>query len=236
MSAKEAKMLDELRAKELKRLSDSEYKLVRNEVETKGIRALRGASAQIVFAALRERNKAMEKMLMEKASEKALQRKAEEHNAEVGDVAGKRTSASVLQQVYNRGVGAYRTNPSSVRPNVNSEQQWAMGRVNGFLHALRNGRFKRKAYDTDLLPKEHPLSSKGDDKKVNKHGTHDQKSHGRWSVEFGDEGEEYDTEGLHPRHEKPKGDDEGEFGGLNDDDMEAMDMMDILRPPKTKRG
>ena len=35
-----------------------------------------------------------------------------------------------------------------------------MGRVNGFIHALRTGRFKRKPYDTDLLPSSHPLSSK----------------------------------------------------------------------------
>lgn len=102
---------------------------------------------------------------VEKASAKGLQNKVDEHNAEVGDAAGKRTTVGVLQQVYNRGVGAYKTNPSSVRPNVTSEQQWAMGRVNGFLHALRTGRFKRSPYDTDLLPEEHSLSSKGEEEK-----------------------------------------------------------------------
>lgn len=105
---------------------------------------------------------------VEKASAKGLQNKVEEHNAEVGDAAGKRTTVGVLQQVYNRGVGAYKTNPSSVRPNVTSEQQWAMGRVNGFLHALRTGRFKRSPYDTDLLPEEHSLSSKGEEEKKSK--------------------------------------------------------------------
>ena len=34
-----------------------------------------------------------------------------------------------LQQIYNKGIGAYKTNPSSVRPNVNSKEQWAMARV-----------------------------------------------------------------------------------------------------------
>ena len=34
-----------------------------------------------------------------------------------------------LQQIYNKGVGAYKTNPSSVRPNVKSKEQWAMARV-----------------------------------------------------------------------------------------------------------
>ena len=38
--------------------------------------------------------------------------------------------------------------------------QWALARVNGLLYALRTGKFKRTPYDTDLLPSNHPLSSK----------------------------------------------------------------------------
>lgn len=34
-----------------------------------------------------------------------------------------------LKQIYKKGVGAFKTNPSSVRKNVRSSQQWAMGRV-----------------------------------------------------------------------------------------------------------
>jgi hypothetical protein len=34
-----------------------------------------------------------------------------------------------LQQIYDKGIGAYKTNPSSVRPNVKSKEQWAMARV-----------------------------------------------------------------------------------------------------------
>lgn len=34
-----------------------------------------------------------------------------------------------LQKIYNKGVGAYKTNPESVRPTVKSKEQWAMGRV-----------------------------------------------------------------------------------------------------------
>jgi len=36
---------------------------------------------------------------------------------------------SGLQTIYNKGVGAYKTNPQSVRPNVKSKEQWAMARV-----------------------------------------------------------------------------------------------------------
>ena len=34
-----------------------------------------------------------------------------------------------IKQIYNKGIGAYKTNPSSVRPNVKSKEQWAMARV-----------------------------------------------------------------------------------------------------------
>lgn len=34
-----------------------------------------------------------------------------------------------LKTIYNKGVGAYKTNPQSVRPSVKSPEQWAMARV-----------------------------------------------------------------------------------------------------------
>jgi hypothetical protein len=99
---------------------------------------------------------------LEKSTEDTLRNKVKEHNDEVGDVASKRTTVGTLLQVYRRGVGAYKTNPSSVRPGVTGEAQWAFGRVNGFLHALKTGRYKRSPFDTDLLPESHPLHSKGE--------------------------------------------------------------------------
>ena len=94
----------------------------------------------------------------------ALKKKADDHNEEVGSDDTKRTTVNTLFQVYKRGVGAYRTNPQSVRPNVRNEDQWAMGRVNSYLYALRNGRFRSGKHDTDLLPEGHPMSSKKEDK------------------------------------------------------------------------
>ena len=90
----------------------------------------------------------------------ALENKVEEHNEEYGDDSRKKTTLSTLEKVFDRGVGAYRTNPSSVRPTVVSEEQWGYGRVNSFLHALRTLEFRNAPHDTDLLPSEHPLSSK----------------------------------------------------------------------------
>jgi hypothetical protein len=101
---------------------------------------------------------------LEKSTESTLRDKVKEHNDAVGDSPSKRTTVGTLLQVYRRGVGAYRTNPSSVRPNVTSEAQWAFGRVNGFLHALRTGGYKRSPFDTDLLPESHPLHSQGEKK------------------------------------------------------------------------
>ena len=88
---------------------------------------------------------------------KSLQKKVEEHNSKNPK---HRATLRMLIAVFNRGVGAYRTNPGSVRGNVTSSDQWAMARVNGFLRALRSGKFRRKPYDQDLLPSSHPLSSK----------------------------------------------------------------------------
>jgi hypothetical protein len=63
--------------------------------------------------------------------------------AELSKISG--VSMSVLQEVYNRGIGAYKTNPESVRIKGSfkkgpapmskklSKEQWAMARVYSFL-------------------------------------------------------------------------------------------------------
>jgi HK97 family phage major capsid protein/HK97 family phage prohead protease len=90
---------------------------------------------------------------------KALQKKVDDHNAEHGDKKGKRVTLSMLAAVYKRGIGAYNTNPGSVRPTVTSAEQWAMARVNVFLKAVRTGKFQSGKFDTDLLPDGHPLKT-----------------------------------------------------------------------------
>ncbi len=100
----------------------------------------------------------------------ALKKKADDHNDEVNNAASKKTNVPTLFKVYERGIGAYRTNPSSVRPSVSSPQQWAMARVNSFLYALKNGKFRSGKHDVDLLPEGHPMSSK--DKSIDKADTY----------------------------------------------------------------
>ena len=91
---------------------------------------------------------------------KALENKVEKHNEEVKELDlawNGRTTYAELEKVFDRGVGAYNTNPGSVRPNVSSPEQWAMARVNSFLFALKKGRFQGGKHDTDLLPENHPV-------------------------------------------------------------------------------
>ena len=78
----------------------------------------------------------------------------------LGELAKKsKVSRSILQQVYDRGIGAYKTNPRSVRmkgtfkKGVNapysrklSKEQWAMARVYSFLDG-------NPKHDTDLRRK-----------------------------------------------------------------------------------
>jgi HK97 family phage prohead protease len=95
------------------------------------------------------------------STRKALENKVEEHNE---DSPKYRTTLSTLSAVFRRGVGAYKTNPQSVRPNVTSPEMWAMARVNSFLYALRNDRFRSGKHDTDLLPESHPMHTEGEQK------------------------------------------------------------------------
>ena len=97
----------------------------------------------------------------------ALENKVKEHNEEHGSAKSKRVTLGMLAKVYKRGVGAYNTNPQSVRPSVSSEEQWAMARVNSFLFAVRNGKYRSGKHDTDLLPDGHPMKTEDERNEAN---------------------------------------------------------------------
>ncbi len=88
--------------------------------------------------------------------------KVKEHNAR----SKHKVTTSMLEAVYRRGIGAYKTNPGSVRPNVSSPEQWAMARVNSFLRIVSGS--KSPKHDKDLLPASHASSSKKSDEEVTK--------------------------------------------------------------------
>lgn len=89
----------------------------------------------------------------------SLVAKAKAHN-EKHDGAGKKAMLGALKAVYRRGAGAFSKSHSPV---VRSRQQWAMARVNAFLHLLATGSPRNPKYvtDNDLLPKGHPKKSGG---------------------------------------------------------------------------
>lgn len=90
-----------------------------------------------------------------KSRDTGLQNKMKEHNENAAD--GRKVTMNMLREVYDRGVGAYKTNPGSVRPNVKSPEQWAMARVNSFLKIVNGS--KTANHDKDLLPAGHPSKS-----------------------------------------------------------------------------
>jgi len=56
---------------------------------------------------------------------------------------------SILQSVFDRGIGAFKTNQASVRPSVKSPEQWAYARVYSFLVGGKT----QKTADKDLWEK-----------------------------------------------------------------------------------
>jgi hypothetical protein len=54
--------------------------------------------------------------------------KDEPHSiSEIAKITGYKLSG--LKIIFNKGIGAFKTNPSSVRPNVKSPEQWAYARI-----------------------------------------------------------------------------------------------------------
>lgn len=95
--------------------------------------------------------------------ERALRNKVREHNESMEEddrPDWTRTTFGQLAAVYRRGAGAF---SASHRPSQN-RASWAMARVNAYLYLLRNGEPENSAYitDNDLLPEDHPKSTRGD--------------------------------------------------------------------------
>jgi len=68
----------------------------------------------------------MTKEIMNKAVSGQVKNRLNElvtqHNQKYGNVNSKKVTVGMLSQVFERGIGAYRTNPGSVRPNVASAE------------------------------------------------------------------------------------------------------------------
>jgi len=87
--------------------------------------------------------------------ETALRNKVKTHNEKAPG--GRQATLGQLKAVYRRGAGAF---SSSHRPGM-ARDQWAMARVNAYLHLLKSGSPKNPKYtqDNDLLPSKHPKAT-----------------------------------------------------------------------------
>lgn len=94
---------------------------------------------------------------VDEAVETGLRNKMKDHNERYA-AAERRATMGMLRSVWRRGAGAFSV---SHRPGM-TRQQWAMARVNAFLHLLGRGRPENAAYvtDNDLLPEDHPKSTR----------------------------------------------------------------------------
>lgn len=94
------------------------------------------------------------------AVKKGIENKVDKYNEDVPtDKKTHRATYAMAAKVFKRGIGAYKTNPQSVRPSVSSPEQWAYARLNSFMYALKNEKFRSGKHDTDLFPSGHPLKS-----------------------------------------------------------------------------
>ncbi len=77
-------------------------------------------------------------------------------------------SKKSAQDIYNKGIGAYKTNPSSIRPQVKSKEQWAMARLYSAVtggKAAKVDKNELKEGKTKSKPKAKPTPKKAPVKK-----------------------------------------------------------------------
>ena len=87
----------------------------------------------------------------------ALKNQLEKHNKSVRSTTKKMTLPK-LKKSFKRGTGAYFTNPELRRSrNITSSDEWALGRTEELLKAIKAEKFKNKPYDLDLIPKGNKL-------------------------------------------------------------------------------
>jgi len=158
------------------------------------------------------------------AVSKGIKNKVDQHNEDVKDLKkawNPRITVAKATTVFERGIGAYKTNPGSVRPNVGSPEQWAYARLNSFLFALKNGRFQGGKHDTDLLPEDHPMKTveeKSMSKVEKRHIQKIEEDENSVTIKFGksENYEEMEREGHDDKEDK----------GMHDDDKQEKDMHD----------
>ena len=214
-SAGEMRLLSELRAKELAKVPNAEYAIIEREVQANGFKGIKGTTAQLVFNAIRKKDKA------EKEMQKAK-------SVQSGDMVSWQSSGGKAQGKVVRVVSNGKINvPDSSFTIAGTEDDPAV-----LIQLYRDG----KPTDTKVGHKMSTLNKS----LVQKHGSHDQASHGAWANGKYNPDDAEGEDAPEPKNYGPtktdrmglKDDSEGEFEDLNYDDPKWMDSMDILRPSR----
>ncbi len=84
---------------------------------------------------------------------KALKNQLEKHNNSVR-AKRKKMTLGKLKKSFSRGQGAFFTAPSQrIKRGITSSSQWALGRTQTLLKAIKDEDFKKIPFDKDLIPK-----------------------------------------------------------------------------------
>lgn len=213
---KDKKILKELRLGPMKSMKDEEYAMIEEEVNQKGIAGLKGYAKSIVDKSMREMAYSMKDAMKKAVSVKTGDMVS--WNASGGTARGK------VEHVMREGVLGVPDSEFSIKAEKDDPAV--------LIRIYKDGE------ETETLVG-HKMSTLKKSFEVEKHGNHDQGSHGAWAngkYNTDDSEGEDSSEPKNYKNKKPKisyeeNDTEGEFDN-NADDPRWMDDMDILRPPK----
>ena len=155
-SPAQMKLLAELRLKELKDLSDADFAIVEREFKNKGIKGIKGTTAQLIFNAIRKRDKAMKKFTKAKSIKN-------------GDMVSWQSSGGTargrVEHVMREGVLGIPDSSFSIKAEKDDPAV--------LIRIFKDGE------ETETLVG-HKMSTLNKSL-MEKHGEHDQASHGSWS-------------------------------------------------------
>lgn len=214
-SAGEMRLLGDLRAKELAKVPNAEYAIIEREVQANGFKGIKGTTAQLVFNAIRKKDKA------EKEMQKA---KSLKNGDMVSWESSGGTARGKVEHIMREGVLGIPDSKFSIKAEKDDPAV--------LIRIYKDGK------ETETLVG-HKMSTLNKSL-VQKHGSHDQASHGAWANGKYNPDDAEGEDAPEPKNYGPtktdrmglKDDSEGEFEDLNYDDPKWMDSMDILRPSR----
>lgn len=155
-SPAQMKLLAELRSKELKDLSDADFAIVEREFKNNGIKGIKGTTAQLIFNAIRKRDKAMKKFTKAKSVKN-------------GDMVSWQSSGGTakgrVEHVMREGVLGIPDSSFSIKAEKDDPAV--------LIRIFKDGK------ETETLVG-HKMSTLNKSL-MEKHGDHNQSSHGSWS-------------------------------------------------------